>query len=92
MVKTHIALNDWLALAWERSVRGRALRVSLVVGTLLALINHADALLQGALPFIVVVKIALTYLVPYCVSTYASVQAIRHRDRTAAAFDLQPDC
>lgn len=55
----------------------RALRVSLLVGTILVIINHADAMLSGQITGIRLVQIALTYLVPYCVSTYASVGAIR---------------
>ena len=50
-----------------------SLRVALVVGTVLNLINQSDAFLTGA-P-LVWWKIALTYAVPYCVSTYGAVTA-----------------
>ena len=61
--------------------RKRALKVAFVVGSILAVINHGDALLSGAATVTVWVKIVLTFLVPYCVATFASVQAIRHAAR-----------
>jgi len=70
-------VKAWLAIAFQESVYRRALRVMLVVGTLLALINHGEALLMGEITVKGWVQIGLTFLVPYCVSTYASVQAIR---------------
>ena len=51
-----------------------ALRVALFVGTVLALINHGSALLAMALSREQVLQIALTYVVPYGVSTYSSVK------------------
>jgi len=45
----------------------------MIVGTLLLIINQGDVMLGGAAPDLV--KTILTYLVPYCVSTYASVSA-----------------
>ncbi len=68
---------DWLALACRRDIVRRSLRVALLVGTILALINHGDRLLAGDLDAGAVLKILLTYLVPYCVSTWASVQTAR---------------
>jgi hypothetical protein len=49
----------------------RSLVVALIVGTILNLINQGDALLTG-LP-VNLAKLLLTYLVPYCVSTYGAV-------------------
>lgn len=72
----------WLATAWTPSVRSRALRTSALVGSLLAVINHGDALLSGHLTCSQLMRIALTYLVPYCVATFSAVQAIRHLQRT----------
>lgn len=66
-------------IATERSVVLRALRIALVVGILLALINHGDRLLTGSFDMGAVLKIILTFLVPYCVSTYSSVRAVWDR-------------
>ena len=49
-----------------------ALKVSLVVGSLLALINHGDKLLAWELEPGDGWRILLTYLVPYLVSSYSS--------------------
>lgn len=72
-------MRDWLALATQRSVVRRAIAVAIVVGTVLVAINHSDALLQGDLSTGRVVRILLTLAVPYCVSTYSSVGAMRDR-------------
>lgn len=50
-----------------------ALRVALVVGTILNIINHFDLLLGTPATRTVFLQIALTYAVPYCVSTHSQV-------------------
>lgn len=52
-----------------------ALRVAVVVGTILNLINHFDLLLGAPLTRTVMLQAALTYVVPYCVSTHGQVWA-----------------
>jgi hypothetical protein len=47
------------------------------VGTVLALINHGDLILEMSLPRENILQILLTYLVPYSVSTYSAVKALR---------------
>jgi hypothetical protein len=69
---------EWFRLARRRDIVHRATKVALIVGTLLLLINHGDALLAGQLDGRRILKILLTYLVPYGVSTYASVRALIH--------------
>ncbi|WP_323764441.1 nitrate/nitrite transporter NrtS [Marinovum sp.] len=69
----------FLDIALRRSVVLRAARVSLVVGVVLGLLNHGDALLAGTMTMTHFAKICLTFLVPYSVSTYSSVLAIRER-------------
>lgn len=66
----------WLVLALQRGVVMRSVKVSLVVGTLLALINHGDKLLGPGLGTVDAGKIALTYLVPYAVATWSAVQTV----------------
>lgn len=53
----------------------RAVRVAVVVGTILVLINQADVVLAGHLTPVVAAKIVLTYLVPFSVSTYSVLTA-----------------
>ena len=71
--------SRFVAIALSREVVMTALKVSLIVGTILALINHGAGIIQLTLTGENVLQICLTYLVPYCVSTYSSVEAIRHR-------------
>jgi len=66
------------AIAFPR-VRDRAVRVALVVGLILFVINQLDVVLRGATDALVLAKIALTFLVPYSVSTYSALQVNRLR-------------
>jgi hypothetical protein len=61
----------------------RSLWVALLVGTVLNLINQGDALIAGQRPDLA--KLALTYIVPYIVSTYGAVSFRMHAARTTAA-------
>jgi hypothetical protein len=70
-------MSAWISIACRRDVVIRALRVAVLVGTILVAINQGDVLLSGTLAPEVIGKIVLTYCVPYAVSTYASVAAIR---------------
>jgi hypothetical protein len=71
----------WWDIALEREVIKRSLKTSLIVGSILAMINHGDALLALNMPLDRVIKMVLTYAVPYLVSTSASIGAIRHHDK-----------
>jgi thiamine transporter ThiT len=64
-------------LAVSPSVVSRAVKVALVVGTLLAIINHVDAVLGGTFASKNLVQVILSYLVPYLVSTYSAVHALQ---------------
>ena len=68
-------MKIWVKAAKHPPIRKRATRVALIVGTVLVLINHGDALLQGQLDWVRAVKIVLTYMVPYMVSTHSAVAA-----------------
>lgn len=59
-----------------------SLKVALFVGTILALINHSGAIVHATLTKVNMMQIVLTYLVPYGVSTYASVKTILIRSGT----------
>lgn len=69
--------HTWIESACDPRVVRRSARVAAVVGTLLVAINYTDRALSGALGPADWVKMLLTYCVPYCVATYAAVQAIR---------------
>ncbi len=61
----------------RRDVLSRSLRVAALVGTVLVAINYADRLFAGDVVPRDWVKMAVTYFVPFCVSTHASVSALR---------------
>lgn len=77
-------MQDWVQTAREPTVVRRALKTALIVGTILIAINHGDALIKGQLTIERLLKMGLTVLVPYLVSTTSSVGAIREM-RTRAA-------
>lgn len=59
-----------LKLALSKKVIGQSAAVAIVVGTTLNLINQGDVILVGMVPNIP--KLALTYAVPFLVSTYGA--------------------
>jgi hypothetical protein len=58
-----------------RPVLRRSIVMAMVVGSLLTLINQGDVLLHGQVTTFVVLKICLTYVVPFCVSTISALAA-----------------
>jgi hypothetical protein len=70
-------MRAWLGVALHPSVCRRATKVALVVGVILALINHGHVLVSGEISARTWLQIGLTFLVPYCVSTLTSVEVIR---------------
>lgn len=70
-------LRCWRHAVFYRPVFRRAVRVAAIVGTVLFCINQLDVVLSGRLTWFVAVKIALTYLVPFSVSTYSALEINR---------------
>ena len=68
-------LIKYFTLATSPSIVRWAIKYSIVVGTILISINHGDSLLKGDIDKLKVIKIILTYSVPYIVFTFSSVQA-----------------
>lgn len=73
-------------MAFGDNTPRKAFYTALVVGSILTMINHGDIILAGeAPPFF---KVALTYCVPYCVTTWGAIMGkraqwqrdLRHRD------------
>ena len=81
--------TPWLQLATSARVIKTAVKVALVVGTLLALINHGSSLLVAEVSATQWLQIGLTYLVPYCVSTYSSVTTLRNQSLELAEKPAQ---
>jgi len=84
------ALRCWRHAAFYGLVFRRALQVSAVVGTILFLINQLDVVLSGNVTPLVVLKIVLTYLVPFLVSTYSALEINRLRPAAPAPSAAPP--
>jgi hypothetical protein len=71
------ALARLLLTACQRPIAISALKVALVVGTVLNLINQGERLLDGLQPSWL--HVLLNYFVPYCVSSYSAAHnELRH--------------
>ena len=68
--------SEWLACCVSKPVIRRAILSALIVGSILVVINHSDALLRGRIDGIRLFRICLTVVVPYIVSTVSSVSTI----------------
>jgi hypothetical protein len=73
-----MTIQRFFALAVANGTPKRALCVALVVGTVLNLINQGDAIMAGAA--LNWLKVGLTYVVPYLVSTHGAVSAQAARE------------
>ena len=80
-------MKEWLQLAFQRGVVRRALICAAIVGAVLIGINHGGALLRGDATPGRLAQIALTLFVPYCVSTFSSVAAMRDNRRSRETAD-----
>lgn len=78
-------MRESLRLALEFSVVKRALKYAVVVGLILIAINHGEAILRGDVTGGQLVKMALTVVVPYVVSTLSSVGALRQKSKARSA-------
>lgn len=56
-----------------------ALMVALVIGSLLNLINSYNIFIEGKFTNANIIRIALTYITPFCVSLYSSAKATRQK-------------
>ncbi len=73
-------MSRWMRCAFSGPVVRRGLKCAVVVGILLVGINHGDAILGGSVTVGQWVRMGLTMVVPYCVSVFSSVGAMRDAD------------
>ena len=68
----------------------KAFLTALVVGSVLTAINHGDAILAGQNPPLI--KVLLTYCVPFCVTTWGAVTGkMSQAKRQQAMFETSAD-
>lgn len=73
-------LRPFAKYAFERTCVLRSAKIALLVGTLLALINHYNIILGGSVDATSLAQILLTYTVPYGVATISSAMQAVHMD------------
>jgi len=71
---------DFIQKACRAAVVKRATIIALIVGIVIAVINYYDKLMYWNLTGTDVTKIAVTFLVPYIVSTISAVMAINEME------------
>lgn len=76
-MQTSTVKKSWLTIATSRPVVTRASWTALTVGSLLMMINYGDLIFNANLRDIPLLKVVLTYCVPYGVSTFSAVGAMR---------------
>ncbi len=69
-------------IAFRKDVFLRAFKMALIVGIILAIINHGDHIILGTMTVTIWTKILITFCVPFCVSTVSSVLAIQKEQLT----------
>ena len=80
-------------IAISKPIVTRALKISVLVGTLLNLINQGDRLFSMEFEEINMIKFLLTYLVPYSVTTYtATVMKVEFQMGTKAVVAADLEC
>ncbi|WCN10967.1 nitrate/nitrite transporter NrtS [Marinomonas mediterranea] len=65
-------MRNWLSVLSSKAVAMNAIKIALVVGTVLNAINQGDAIVNGL--EIEWGKLLLNYFVPYCVSSYSAAK------------------
>lgn len=73
--------ESWLEIAFSGDLVKRSLNTALLIGSVLNLINQGQVIWGDA--EIVWGSLLLTYLVPYCVSTYSGTLSILHQRKDA---------
>jgi hypothetical protein len=71
-------IQSFLKLASQKESLKRALRVAVLVGIILNIINN-PSLFQFSTEGINFYRVLLTFMVPFCVSLYSSVLASRKK-------------
>lgn len=69
------------------AILGNALKVSLIIGSVLNAINQGETILSGSVEL---GHFALNYMVPFCVAAYSGTQALQ-KQLSAAAIEEKHD-
>jgi hypothetical protein len=75
-----------IAYCLDRATLLFSIKMALIVGTLLAVINHGQAIVTGHFTSDRLLPMLLTYCVPFSVAMYSHIQGKRQRDRLQAGI------
>lgn len=89
LIEADVKQRSLLAYCQERATLLFSLKTALIVGTILAIINHGYALVTGHFTAGEIYPLLLTYCVPFTVSMISQVQGKRQRDRARMASGSQ---
>ncbi|ACA98023.1 MULTISPECIES: nitrate/nitrite transporter NrtS1 [Cyanophyceae] len=84
-----MGLKSYLQTLGDRTLHSTAIRVALIVGTVIFCINHGSAFLHGAMTRTRWTSMVLTYFVPYCVNLHGQI-ASRMRQQAKAHPSSEP--
>ena len=70
-------MHEFLKYACMPSTINRAVRVALIITPILTVINHFQEIRELRLGGEFWLQVGLTFLVPFCVSTFSSAQGAR---------------
>ena len=76
-IRSKRALRDFFRLASRKDVTRRAVIVAFVVGPIIGCIDYGEKIVYIAMSSDDWLRFGFTFLVPYCVSTWSSVMALR---------------
>jgi hypothetical protein len=75
------SMRTFFVYCLERDTILRSIKTALVIGSILALINHGQQMFSGHFALDWIVPMLVTYCVPFSVATYGQVQGKRQRDK-----------
>lgn len=73
-----------IAYCFEGATLWFSIRMALIVGTILGIINHGQAIVTGRFTSDRLFSLLFTYCVPFTVSLFSQIQGKRQRDRLLA--------
>lgn len=77
-----VSIRGYVAALADRRFMGQAVKVALLVGTILFTINHGPALRSGTMTQQRWMSALLTYLVPYGVNVHGQYTALARHGRS----------
>ena len=77
-------MRAFLKYLMEKDTFWRSLKTALLVGTVLALINHYQEIIDLDLKGRALVQTVVTYLVPFSVASYGQIMGKWQRDKLVA--------